>query len=65
MDEPDLGGYVESVCVGIQSSWVQYLPFIEFAYNNSYQETIRMLPYEALYVCKCQSPLYWDNIGER
>jgi hypothetical protein len=24
-----------------------------------------MPPYEALYGRKCQSPLYWDNIGER
>jgi hypothetical protein len=24
-----------------------------------------MPPYEALYRRKCQSPLYWDNIGER
>jgi hypothetical protein len=45
--------------------WVQYLPLIEFAYNNSYQATIGMLPYEALYGQKCQSPLYWDNVGER
>jgi hypothetical protein len=24
-----------------------------------------MPPYEALYGHKCQSPLYWDNVGER
>jgi hypothetical protein len=48
-----------------KGSWVQYLPLIKFAYNNSYQETIEMPPYEALYGRKCQSPLYWDNIGER
>jgi hypothetical protein len=48
-----------------KGSWVQYLPLIEFAYNNSYQATIRMPPYEALYGRKCQSPLYWNNIGER
>jgi hypothetical protein len=48
-----------------KGSWVQYLPLIKFAYNNSYQATIGMLSYEALYGQKCQSPLYWDNIGER
>jgi hypothetical protein len=48
-----------------KGSWVQYLPLIEFAYNNSYQATIRMSPYEALYGQKWQSPLYWDNVGER
>jgi hypothetical protein len=48
-----------------KGSWVQYLSLIEFTYNNSYQMTIGMPPYEALYGCKYQSPLYWDNIGER
>jgi transposase InsO family protein len=32
-----------------KGSWVQYLPLIKFAYNNSYQVTIGMSPYEALY----------------
>ena len=48
-----------------KGSWIQYLPLIEFAYNNSYQETIGMPPCEALYGRKCQSPLYWDNVDER
>jgi hypothetical protein len=48
-----------------KGSWVQYLPLIEFAYNNNYQAIIGMPPYEALYGRKCQSPLYWDNVGER
>ena len=38
---------------------------VEFAYNNSYQATIGMAPYEALYGKKCKSPLYWDEVGER
>jgi hypothetical protein len=48
-----------------KGSWVQYQPLIEFAYKNRYQVTIGILPYEALYGCKCQSPLYWDNVSER
>jgi hypothetical protein len=47
-----------------KGSWVQHLPLIKFAYNNSYQATTGMLPYEALYGRKCQSPLYWDNVSE-
>ncbi|GLT65653.1 hypothetical protein SLA2020_380710 [Shorea laevis] len=38
---------------------------MEFAYNNSYHASIEMAPYEALYVRKCLSPLYWDEVGER
>ena len=30
-------------------SWVRYIPLIEFSYNNSYQSSIGMAPYEALY----------------
>ena len=48
-----------------QKSWDTYLPLIEFAYNNSYQSTIGMAPYEALYDRKCRSPIHWDEMGER
>jgi hypothetical protein len=37
--------------------------YAEFAYNNSYQSTISMAPFEALYGHKCQSPLYWGKLG--
>jgi hypothetical protein len=38
------------VCVlDFKGSWIQYLPLIVFAYNNSYQATIGKPPYEALY----------------
>ena len=29
-------------------SWDRYIPLMEFAYNNSYQSSIGMAPYEAL-----------------
>ena len=32
---------------------------MEFAYNNSYQSTIQMAPYEALYGRPCKSPICW------
>ena len=37
----------------------------EFAYNNSYQESIKMAPFEALYGRKCRTPLNWVEPGER
>ena len=37
---------------------------VEFSYNNSYQASIQMAPFEALYGRKCKSPLYWDDVGE-
>ena len=46
-------------------SWRQYLPLVEFAYNNSYHASIGMAPYEALYRRKCRSPVCWEEVGER
>ena len=40
-----------------KGAWNKYLPLIEFSYNNSYQATIGMAPYEALYGRKCRSPV--------
>ena len=36
----------------------------EFLYNNSYQASIKMPPFEALYGRKCRSPLCWDEVDE-
>ncbi|KAK6140805.1 hypothetical protein DH2020_025454 [Rehmannia glutinosa] len=44
----------------LQGSWDSHLPLAKFAYNNSYQATIGMAPYEALYGRKCRSPLHWE-----
>ena len=50
-------------------SWIirveDKLPLVEFAYNNSYQASIRMAPYEALYGRPCRSLLCWTEVGER
>ena len=40
------------------------MPLVEFAYNNSYQESIQMAPYEALYGRPCRSLLCWTEVGE-
>ena len=51
--------------IDFKSSWEAHLPLVEFAYNNSFQATIGMAPYEALYGRKCRSPVHWDEVGER
>ena len=49
-------------------SWIirveDKLPLVEFAYNNSYHASVRMVPYEALYGRPCRSPLGWTEVGE-
>ena len=47
-----------------KGSWEEHLPLVEFAYNNSYQVSIQMAPYEALYGRPCRSPLCWTEVGE-
>jgi hypothetical protein len=45
-------------------SWDKSLPYAEFSYNNSYQASIKIDPYEALYGRQCRTPLFWSQNGE-
>uniref|UniRef100_A0A453RS25 Integrase catalytic domain-containing protein n=1 Tax=Aegilops tauschii subsp. strangulata TaxID=200361 RepID=A0A453RS25_AEGTS len=47
------------------SSWDDNLPYAEFSYNNSYQSSLKMAPFEALYGRRCRTPLLWDEVGDR
>jgi hypothetical protein len=48
-----------------QKCWEEFLPLVEFAYNNSYQSTIKMAPFEFLYGRPCRMPLSWDRLEDR
>jgi hypothetical protein len=37
----------------------------EFSYNNSYQESLKMAHFEALYGCRCRTPINYIEPGER
>ena len=45
-------------------SWDRYIPLKEFAYNNSYQSSIGMAPYEALYGRRCRTLVCWTELNE-
>ncbi|KAA3485013.1 reverse transcriptase [Gossypium australe] len=47
-----------------EGNWEKYLPLVEFAYNNSFQSSIKMASYKALYGRKCRTPLYWIELSE-
>ena len=51
--------------IDFKRSWSDYLALIEFAYNNSYQGSIGMAPFEALYGRKCRTPVCWTEVGEQ
>ena len=55
---------LRSCVLSWKGSW-DHLPLVEFVYNNNYQASIKMAPYEALYGRRCISPLCWDVVGER
>jgi transposase InsO family protein len=46
-------------------SWDKTLPYAELSYNNSYQESLKMVPFEMLYGCRCRTTLFWNETGER
>ena len=46
------------------SKWEDCLPYAEFSYNNSYQTSLKMSPFEALYGRKCRTPLNWSQTGD-
>jgi hypothetical protein len=41
--------------------WEDYLPLVEFSYNNGDQESLKMSPFEALYGRLCKIPINWSN----
>jgi hypothetical protein len=46
-------------------SWDKCLSLAEFSYNNSYQASLKMAPFDALYGRRCRTPLNWSEAGER
>ena len=60
-----LENMLRACVLDFEGSWSKYLPLIEFSYNNSYQSTIGVAPYEMLYGRKCRSSIHWDEKGER
>jgi hypothetical protein len=47
-----------------KKSWDKSLSYAEFSYNSSYQASIEMTLFEALYGRQCRTPLFWSQTGE-
>ena len=45
--------------------WEDYLHLVEFAYNNHYQASTKISPFEILYGRKCNTSITWSNIVDR
>ena len=47
------------------SKWEDYLYLVDFSYNNSYQESLKMSPFESLYGRKCGVLVKWEKPMDR
>ena len=56
---------LRSCAIDYEGSWDRHIPLVEFVYNNSFQSSIGMAPYEALYGRKCRTLLCWIELSER
>ena len=43
------------------NKWEYYLHLVEFAYNNGYQDSLGMSPFEVIYGRKCIIPISSSN----
>ena len=51
--------------IDYEGSCDRHIPLVEFVYHNSFQPSIGMAPYEALYGRKCITPLCWTELNEK
>ena len=51
--------------IDLEGNWDRHIALVEFVYNNSFQSSIGMAPYEALYGRKCRTPLCWTELSEK
>ena len=50
----------EMLCMYVMqqpTKWEDYLHLVEFSYNNGYQDSLKMSPFEALYGRQCHTPI--------
>ena len=47
------------------TKWEDYLHLTDFVYNNGYETSTNMSPFEVLYRWKCRTLVAWDNPMEQ
>jgi hypothetical protein len=56
---------LRACAINYNKNWDKCLSLAEFAYNNSYQSSLKMAPFEALYGRRSRTPLNWSQPSER
>ena len=55
---------LRSYVIDFKGSWDDHLQLIEFSYNNSYNSSIGITPFETLYGRRCRSPVGWFEVED-
>jgi hypothetical protein len=55
---------LRACAIDCSKNWDKYLSLAEFAYDNSYQSSLKA-PFEALYGRRSRTPLNWSQPRER
>jgi hypothetical protein len=56
---------LKSCALQYRRNWDKSLLYVEFSYNNSYQESLKMTPFEMLYGRMCRTLQFWSETRER
>ena len=56
---------LRSCVIDNEGSWDRHIPLVKFVYNNSFQSSIGIVPYEALYGRKCRTTLCWTELSKK
>lgn len=64
MDIHTLEDILRAYVIDYGGNWVEHLPLIEFADNNSYHLSIGLVPFKALYSRRCRSLIGWFKLGK-
>ncbi|XP_052874550.1 uncharacterized protein LOC128280447 [Gossypium arboreum] len=56
---------LRSCVIDFRGNWKEYFLLVEFTYNNNFQSSIQIAPYEALCGRKCRTLSCWAELGER
>lgn len=50
--------------IDFKGYWDEFLPLIEFSYNDSYHSSIRMDFFESVYGRRYRYPVFWFEVGQ-
>ena len=56
---------LRSCVIDYEGSWDRHIPLVEFVYDNSFQSSIGMAPYESLWGQKYRTPLCFTELKEK